>query len=133
MMIALHWEGSAIGNIYIFVSKDKVVASRNPLIDEPSLKTYNIASYYRGKHLYLWITIQNEIIKINFSGSRAILYGRHPDLENNDANLRRISVSDSPFTIQRGLITKNIYNVNSDAYKDVREYEISEGTFIGAV
>ena len=42
-------------------------------------------------------------------------------------------MSDSPFTIQRGLITKNIYNVNSDVFGDVREYEISEGTFIGAV
>ena len=41
-------------------------------------------------------------------------------------------MSDSPFTIQTGLITKNIYDVNSDAYKDVREYEISKGTFIGA-
>ena len=40
-------------------------------------------------------------------------------------------MSDSPLTIQRGLITKNIYNLDSDAYKDVREYEISEGTFIG--
>ena len=41
-------------------------------------------------------------------------------------------MSDSPFTIQRGLFTKNIYDENSDAYKDVREYEISEGTFIAA-
>ena len=55
----------------------------------------------------------------------------HPNLQNKDANLRIISVSDSPFTIQRGLITKNIYDLDSDAYKDVREYEISEGTFIG--
>ena len=83
----------------------------------------------RGKQLYLWITIQNEIININFSGSRAIS-GRHPGLENNDANIFKISVSDSPFTIQRGFITKNIYDVNSDAYGDVREYEISEGTYV---
>ena len=41
-------------------------------------------------------------------------------------------MSDSPFTIQRGLITKNNYKQNSDAYKDIREYEISEGTFIDA-
>ena len=41
-------------------------------------------------------------------------------------------MSDSPFTIQRGLTTKNIYNLFSDAFGDVREYEISEGTFIGA-
>ena len=129
MIIALHWEG-IIHNIYIFVSKDKLVVSENPLIDEPSLKTYNIASYYRGKYLYLWITIQNEIIKINFSGSRAISV-THPNLEIMDANLQRISVTDSPFTIQSGLITKNIYDQNSDAYKDVQEYEISIGTFVG--
>ena len=126
-MIALHWEGLS-DNIYIYVSKDKVETSINPLIDESSLASYNIPSYYQGKQVYLWITIQNEIIKINFSGSIAIS-GTHSNLENNDANIRRINVSDSPFTIQRGLITKNIYNQNSDAYEDVREYEISEGTF----
>ena len=130
MIISLHWDGIS-NNIYIFVSKDKVEASINPLINEPSLKSYNIPSYYQGKQLYLWITIQNDLFVINFSGSRAIS-GTHPDLVNNDANIRRINVSDSPFTIQRGLITKNIYNVNSDAYEDVREYEISEGTFIDA-
>ena len=131
MMISLRWEGLS-SNINIFVSKDKVETSINPLIDESSLASYNIPSYYQGKQLYLWITIQNDLIKINFSGSIAIS-GTHPGLENNDANIWRISVSDSPFTIQRGLITKNIYDVNSDAYKDVREYEITEGTFVSAV
>ena len=131
MMISLRWEGLS-SNINIFVSKDKVETSINPLIDEASLASYNIPSYYQGKQLYLWITIQNDLIKINFSGSIAIS-GTHPVLENNDANIWRISVSDSPFTIQRGLITKNIYDQNSDVYKDVREYEISEGTFVSAV
>ena len=129
MIIALHWEGG-IHPINIFVSGSKLVVSENPLIDETSLKTYNIASYYRGKYLYLWITIQNEIIKIHLSGSRVISV-THPSLENNDANLQRISVTDSPFTIQSGLITKNIYDQNSDAYKDVQVYEISIGTFVG--
>ena len=131
MTIHLKWAGIT-NNIYIFVSKDKVETSLNPLIDESSLKTYNIPSNARGRQLYLWITIQNENININLSGSRAIS-GRHPDLEDNDANIWEITVSDSPFTIQRGLITKNIYDQNSDAYGDVREYERSEGTFIGAV
>ena len=90
-------------SIYIFVSKDKVVASENPLINESSLKSYNIESYFQGKQLYLWITIQNDIIVIKFSGSGAISV-THPNLENNDVNLRTIHVSDSPFTIQRGLI-----------------------------
>ena len=130
MIISLHWEGPT-KNFYIFVSKDKVVASINPLINEPSLKSYKIPSYFRGKQLYLWITIQNNVIKIFFSGLSKAISTTHPNLQNNDAILSRINVSDSPFTIQRGLITKNIYDQNSDAYKDVREYEISEGTFIG--
>ena len=130
VIIALHWEAGR--PIYIFVSKSSVVASENLLINEPSLKSYNIPSYYIGKQVYLWITIQNDLIQINFSGSRAITV-THPFIFHKDANLRRIDVSDSPFTIQRGLITKNIYNVNSDAYSDVREYEISEGTFVSAV
>ena len=130
VIIALHWDAGR--PIYIFVSKSSVVASENLLINEPSLKSYNIPSYYIGKQVYLWITIQNDLIQINFSGSRAISV-THPFIFHKDANLRRIDVSDSPFTIQRGLITKNIYDVNSDAYKDVREYEISEGTFVSAV
>ena len=135
IIIALHWEASSppIHPIYIFVSKDKVVASRNLLINEPSLKSYNIPSYYIGKQVYLWITIQTDLIQINFSGSRAISVIHRIIQFNRDTNLRRIDVSDSPFTIQRGLITKNIYDVNSDAYKDVREYEISDGTFVSAV
>ena len=131
MMIALHWDAGR--PINIFVSKDKLVVSENPLIDESSLKTYNIASYFKGKQVYLWITIQNNNININFSGGSTTISATHPFIFHNDANFRRIDVSDSPFTIQRGLITKNIYNVNSDVFGDVREYEISEGTFIGAV
>ena len=71
MMIALHWESISppIQLIYIFVSKDKVVASINPLINEPSLKSYKIPSYFKGKQLYLWITIQNNVIKIFFQWS----------------------------------------------------------------
>ena len=131
MEIAIHWEGLP-GPIYIFVSKDKVETSRNILIDDPSLASYNIPSYYQGKQVYLWITIQNDLIQINFSGSTAISV-THSDYLDNSDNIHRIYVSDSPFTIQRGLITKNIYDVNSNAYKDVREYEISEGTFVSAV
>ena len=131
MIITIHWE-SGIPSINIFISKDRVVVSKNPLINESSLKSYNIPSYFKGKYLYLWIRIQNNVIKINFSGSRTIST-THPNIQNKDENLNIIYVSDSPFTIQRGLITKNIYNQNSDAYKDVREYEISEGTFVSAV
>ena len=130
MIITIHWFGG-IPSIYIFISKDRLVVSKNLLINESSLKSYNIPSYFKGKYLYLWIRIQNNVIKINFSGSKTIS-ATHPNIQNNDENLSIIYVSDSPFTIQRGLITKNNYNQNSDAYKDIREYEISKGTFIDA-
>ena len=131
MVITLHWEGG-IPTIHILISKDRVVVSKNLLINEPSLKSYNIPSYFKGKHLYLWIRIQNNVIKINFSGGSKTISTTHPDIQNKDENLSIIYVSDSPFTIQRGLITKNNYNQNSNAYKDVREYEISEGTYVHA-
>ena len=131
MIITIHWFGG-IPSIYIFISKDRLVVSKNLLINESSLKSYNIPSYFKGKYLYLWIRIQNNVIKINFSGSKTIS-ATHPNIQNKDENLSIIYVSDSPFTIQRGLITKNNYNQNSDVYKDVREYEISEGTFVSAV
>ena len=120
MNISLKWEGLS-DDIRIFVSKDIIETSLNLLIDEPSLQNFKIPSSYQGKQLYLWITIQNEIIKISLSAF-SIISGTHPNLVNNDANLRTIHVSDSPFTIQRGLITKNIYNQNSDVFRDVREY-----------
>ena len=84
MIITIHWDGG-IHSIYIFVSKDRVVVSENPLINEPSLKSYNIPSYFKGKHVYLWIRIQNNVIKINFSGSRTIS-ATHPNLVNMDEN-----------------------------------------------
>ena len=131
MVISIYWEGLT-DNFYILVSKDKVVASINFLINEANITSYKIPSYFQGKQLYLWITIQNDVIKIFFSGLSRAISATHPNLINNDRILLKFNVSDSPFTIQRGLITKNIYDQNSDAYKDVREYEISEGTFIGA-
>ena len=131
MVISLFWEGLT-ANFYILVSKDKVVASMNFLINEPNITSYKIPSYFQGKQLYLWITIQNNVIKIFFSGLSRAISATHPNLINNDRILLKFNVSDSPFTIQRGLITKIIFDQNSDAYKDVREYEISEGTFIGA-
>ena len=52
MIPSLRWKSIGIDHIskiYIYVSKDKVVVSENPLINEPSLKTYNIPQYFRGK------------------------------------------------------------------------------------
>ena len=47
-MISLHWE-LVIDPFYILVSKDEVVASINFLINDPSITSYKIPSYFQGK------------------------------------------------------------------------------------
>ena len=94
-MIALHWElvSPPIHPIYIFVSKDKVVVSRNLLINEPSLASYNIASYFRGKQIYFWIMIRNNRININgLDRPISITVRNGINQFNHDTNLRRIDV-----------------------------------------
>ena len=77
-MISLKWKhigglNPEIAVIYIFVSKNKVAISLNDSIDESGLRSYKIPQYLIGKQLYLWTTVQNNVIKIFFSGlSRAI-------------------------------------------------------------
>ena len=105
MIITLHWTGG-IPSIYIFVSKDTVVVSKNPLINELSLKIGYIPNNAKGKQLYFWIIIQNDIIKIDYIKHYQPIAVTHPNLQNKDENFSIIYVSDSPFTIRRGLITK---------------------------
>ena len=77
--------------------------SENPLINEPRLNGTAMLNPSRGKQLYFWIIIQNDMLKIIFSGLLSrVINVTHPNLQNKDANLSRIDVSDSPFTIQRG-------------------------------
>ena len=99
MIITIHWFGG-IPSIYIFISKDRLVVSKNLLINESSLKSYNIPSYFKGKYLYLWIRIQNNVIKINFSGSKTIS-ATHPNIQNKDENLSIICVRFSFYYSER--------------------------------
>ena len=129
MIMSLHWTGG-IHTIYIFVSRNRVVVSRNGLINESSLKTILIPNNAMGKQFYFWLFIDDSAINIIFSGLSNVDTVTYPDIQNNDKISSSIHVSDSPFTILRGLITKNIYNLSSDAYGDIKEYEKSQGTTI---
>ena len=77
-----------------------------------------------------WLFITDETIKIIFSGFIREITVSHDGIKNKDEHFSIIYVSDSPFTIRKGLITKNIYNLNSDAYGDIKEFERGEGTII---
>ena len=111
---------------YIHVDKSKVVLSRNPTIDEPSLKTFNIPNNALGKQVLFWIWVKGTIMEIIFSGISApitnIFSGIH--------RIVRVNVEDNPFTKKRGLITKNSYDNTSQAYQLIKEFEKSEGTII---
>ena len=113
---------------YIHIDKSKVVLSRNPLIDEPSLKTFNIPNNALGKQVLFWIWEKDEVMNIIFSGiSNPIAFN---DGVKGIDHLMFIHVDDNPFTRKRGLITRNVWDNNSTAFENVKEFEKSEGTII---
>ena len=113
--------------VFIFVDKSKVVISRNPLIDEPALRSFNIPNNSLGKQVWFWIWVKGTVMNIIFSGISAPINVSNLFLNN---NILRVNVDDNPFTKKRGLITKNIYDNSSEAYQRVKEFEKSEGTII---
>ena len=113
--------------VFIFVDKSKVVISRNPTIDEPSLRSFNIPNNSLGKQVWFWIWVKGRQMNIIFSGiSAPINVG---NAFGNDTILR-VNVEDNPFTKKRGLITQNIFDNSSEAYQRVKEFEKNEGTII---
>ena len=119
-----------IGSKYIHVDKSKVVISGNPTIDEPSYRSYNIPNNSLGKQVWFWIWDKDQVMNIIFSGiSEPIIFNnRFIGIHIN--SLRRINVSDNPFTKKRGLLTKNVWDNNSTAFENVKEFERREGTII---
>ena len=112
---------------YIHIDKSKVVISGNPLIDEPSLRTFNIPNNSLGKQVWFWIWVKDADINIIFSGiSSPIIINIFGDTK----GLVRVNVDDNPFIKKRGLITKNVLDNNSTAFENLKEFERSQGTII---
>ena len=112
---------------FIHVDKSKVVISHNPTIDEPSYRTFNIPNNSLGKQVWFWIWMKDTHINIIFSGiSKPININDFRDSN----GLRRINVDDNPFTKKRGLVTKNVWENNSTAFENVKEFERSQETII---
>ena len=117
----------AAGSGNIFVDKSKVVISGNPTIDEPSYRSFNIPNNSLGKQVWFWIWVKDTHMNIIFSGiSEPIIINNFSVIH----GLRRINVDDNPFTKKRGLVTKNVWDNNSIAFENVKEFEKSEGTII---
>ena len=114
-------------NTYIHVDKSKVVISHNPTIDEPSLRSYNIPNNSLGKQFWFWVWHERRNLNVIFSGISKPMY---TFIHMINPVLLRVNVDDNPFTKKRVLITKNIYDNNSTAFENVKEFERSEGTII---
>ena len=120
-----------LGYEFIHVDKSKVVISRNPLIDEPSLRTFNIPNNALGKQVLFWILFKDTHMNLIFSGISApiIINNFFTDISG-QSSIRLINVDDNPFTKVRGLVTKNVWDNNSTAFENVKEFEKSQGTII---
>ena len=115
------------GSENIFVDKSKVVISGNPSIDEPSYRSFNIPNNSLGKQVWFWIWVKDTHMNIIFSGiSEPIIINNFSVIH----GLVRVNVDDNPFTKKRGLVTKNVWDNNSIAFENVKEFEKSEGTII---
>ena len=127
MTISINYRYIFIRN-YIHIDKSKVVISRNPTIDEPSIRSFNIPNNALGKQVLFWIWEKDAVINIIFSGiSKPIIYNHG---SSGIHSVKRINVDDNPFTKKRGLMTKNVWDNNSTAFENVKEFEKSEGTII---
>ena len=113
--------------VFIFVNKSKVVISRNPTIDEPALRSFNIPNNSLGKQVWFWIWVKGTVMNIIFSGiSAPINVGNAFSAD----TILRVNVDDNPFTKKRELITKNVWDNNSTVFENVKEFERSQGTII---
>ena len=120
-----------LGFEHIHVDKSKVVISRNPLIDEPSLRTFNIPNNALGKQVLFWIWFKDTHMNLIFSGiSAPIIINNFFTDTSGPRTIRRINVDDNPFTKVRGLLTKNVWDNNSTEFENVKEFERSQGTII---
>ena len=70
-----------------------------------------------GNTFYL-ITSGTNVISLNF----------HELVQSRNWRFNRVNVDDNPFTKTWGLITSNVYDNNSEAYRKVREFERAQGT-----
>ena len=116
---------------HIHVDKSKVVISGNPTIDEPSLRTFNIPNNALGKQALFWIWVKDTHMNLFFSGISAPIIINNLFTDSSGLRtIRRINVDDNPFTKVRGLLTKNVWDNNSTAFENVKEFEKSQGTII---
>ena len=111
--------------IYINVNKTRVK------IEQTSERnvSFNIPNTSFRKQVWFWIWAKDRNVHIIFSGfSAPINFGII--LSELYENINAIRADINPFTKKRGLMTKNIYDNNSEAYQKTKVFERSRGTII---
>ena len=119
MRIGIHWIkdiNDSLFRLYIHVSKCQIKISRSPLINEPHLSLINIPNNALGKQIWFWIWVQGTTFhSFNINGTVTFIDLKNYGLQN-DFQILNLNVDDSPFPKIRGLISRNVYDNNSEAY-----------------
>ena len=115
---------------YIHVSKSQIKISLDPLINDPHISLINIPNNALGKINWLWIWTQGNSFHLITSGTNVIVLHFHEVVQTGNWEFNRVNVDDSPFPKTHGLITSNVYDNNSEAYRKAREFERAQGTII---
>ena len=133
MRIAFRWN-SRVGlnpfHCYIHVSKSQIKISLDPLINDPHISLINIPNNALGKINWLWTWTQGNSFHLITSGTNVIVLHFHELVQTGNWEFNRVNVDDSPFPKTHGLITSNVYDNNSEAYRKAREFERAQGTII---
>ena len=102
--------------LYIHIDKTKVT-----ILDETS---FNIPNICLGKQVWLWIWVQNNYMNVIFSGLSPLKLANPARV-----GFSRVSFYNTTlFPRKRRLMTENIYDNKSEAYLQIKGFEMSEGT-----
>ena len=126
MTIEVFWLG-LVPPLGFIITKDNIRIYVHDNYD----RTFNIPNNMKGKQVFLWLSGKDGNFEFFFSGfSSPIIFKIKIPISEVDEKLSRVTVNPSPFNGLRGLITKNIFNYDSEAFNKVKEYEKSQGTII---
>ena len=126
MTIEVFWLGQ-VPPLGLTITKDNIRIYVHDNYD----RTFNIPNNMKGGQVFLWLSCKDGNLEFFFSGfSSPIIFKINIYSSKFDYELSRVTVNYSPFNGLRGLITKNIFHYDSEAFNKVKEYEKSQGTII---
>ena len=125
LFIEFYWVGPT-NTVYLFIYKNRLELRGSGL----STRIINFSNNIIGKQLYFWLYFDVGEINIIFSGQKDFITIPNHEFLVNMQLMNRATIRINPFNLKRALITKNIHKENSHAFRNVKDFERSQGTII---